>query len=341
MQAGFRPLPVRGLIIPQNPPGIRPYLKIAALLILCAANAFAQDIPAELMLRAFSHCYPGKTGEVVFQDGDWTIRAGSETYYWADGRLLPRSLKDKPDSYAPLAFEIYPDAVPLPALFSDEYVKALRVHGDAEFQRLNADQHYGFQGVLYGGTNRREIENSLQRISFLGKTISVHRDIAAALRRIDAQIREAGAADTAEGRQIKEFLDSIGQIGGYNWREIRGSRRMSYHSWGLAIDIQPKKESGSAMYWMWERSHNDDWMLVPLSARWKPPDKVIEFFEREGFIWGGKWTLYDNMHFEYRPELHELNRLLASSEGSYSVSGESARASSRDLHHLYPDGLLP
>jgi len=33
------------------------------------------------------------------------------------------------------------------------------------------------------------------------------------------------------------------------------------------------------------------------------PDIVIDIFEKEGFIWGGKWTVWDNMHFEYRPEL--------------------------------------
>jgi hypothetical protein len=34
-----------------------------------------------------------------------------------------------------------------------------------------------------------------------------------------------------------------------------------------------------------------------------PPKRVIDIFEKEGFIWGGKWTVWDNMHFEYRPEL--------------------------------------
>ncbi|HQN03589.1 MAG TPA: M15 family metallopeptidase, partial [Rectinema sp.] len=48
---------------------------------------------------------------------------------------------------------------------------------------------------------------------------------------------------------------------------------------------------------------NEDWMLIPLSERWMPPKRVIDIFEKEGFIWGGKWTVWDNMHFEYRPEL--------------------------------------
>ncbi|MBQ5781449.1 MAG: M15 family metallopeptidase, partial [Spirochaetaceae bacterium] len=43
--------------------------------------------------------------------------------------------------------------------------------------------------------------------------------------------------------------------------------------------------------------------LTPLSQRWMPPQKVIEIFEEQGFIWGGKWGIWDNMHFEYRPEL--------------------------------------
>jgi len=307
------------------------------LLPVFAANAMAQEIPADLMLMALNHCYPGKTGNVAYHEGDWTIRAGNETYYWAEGRMLPSPIKNRTDIYAPHMFEIYPDTVPLPETFSYQYIEALRTYGTRESSITVDDQHHGFQGVIYGGLNRREIESQLQRINFLGKTISIHRDIAASVRRLDAQIREAGAANTAEGKQIREFLDSIGQIGGYNWREIRGSRRMSYHSWGLAIDIQPKRLNGATIYWMWESSHNDNWMLVPFKARWKPPDRVIGLFEQEGFIWGGKWAMYDNMHFEYRPELHELNRLLASNEDHHSIIGKSTWTASRVLHHIFPD----
>ena len=40
----------------------------------------------------------------------------------------------------------------------------------------------------------------------------------------------------------------------------------------------------------------------------------IEIFEKNGFIWGGKWDLWDNMHFEYRPELILLQNLLKGKE---------------------------
>ena len=50
-------------------------------------------------------------------------------------------------------------------------------------------------------------------------------------------------------------------------------------------------------------------MLTPLSWRWMPPQAVIDIFEEEGFIWGGKWAIWDNMHFEYHPELIENSKL--------------------------------
>ena len=57
---------------------------------------------------------------------------------------------------------------------------------------------------------------------------------------------------------------------------------------------------------MWE----EEWDRIPLSERWKPPQAVIDAFEAEGFIWGGKWYHFDTIHFEYRPEIVRLNRQL-------------------------------
>jgi hypothetical protein len=50
-------------------------------------------------------------------------------------------------------------------------------------------------------------------------------------------------------------------------------------------------------------------MLLDLDRRWMPPQKVIEIFESHGFIWGGKWIIWDNMHFEYRPEVILYNKM--------------------------------
>ena len=33
------------------------------------------------------------------------------------------------------------------------------------------------------------------------------------------------------------------------------------------------------------------------------PFEIVEIFERNGWVWGGRWYHYDTMHFEYRPEV--------------------------------------
>jgi hypothetical protein len=190
------------------------------------------------------------------------------------------------------------------------------------------DYHYGLQAALYGGMTRPEIERTLVRARFLDQEVVVHRDITEALARIDRNIRKIAAED----EETAAFIGSINSVGGYNWRDIRGTRRMSYHSWGLAVDIQPKQLNNRVIYWLWEYNHNEDWMLVPLGRRWQPPEGVIRAFEHEGFIWGGKWGLYDNMHFEFRPEQHEINRLMAAETDSRIIKSPDAP----DLHHLFP-----
>jgi hypothetical protein len=77
--------------------------------------------------------------------------------------------------------------------------------------------------------------------------------------------------------------------GTYNCRTVADTGEPSMHSWGAAIDIN----AAYAEYWLWPRA---------LSANTIPAE-IIDIFERHGFIWGGKWSHYDTMHFEYRPEL--------------------------------------
>ena len=272
-----------------------------ALLLLMAPVCVAAQAPGgELVLRSFQNCFPEKISGLALRDGDWSIQMNGEIFYWAGGRLLPEGERRSAAAYSPHVFEIYPTTVPSPEIYSEQYIEALRRRGGDEALRERDNQHWGFYTALYGGPARADIESRLDRVQFLGRKITVHRDITGALRRVDRAIRRADSA----------FLGSIGSIGGYNWREIRGTGRMSYHSWGLAVDIQPARLGNKSIYWLWERGRSENWMLIPLEDRWKPPDAVIAAFEGEGFIWGGKWPLYDAMHFEWRPELHELKRLL-------------------------------
>ena len=278
----------------------------------------------ELAFRALYMSFPDVIAEVAFTDGDWTITTrNGQTFFWAGGRILPVSAMNNADSYGFYSFYAVPAQAASPSAFPPRYIETLRTRGNSEARQERSEMNRTFQGILYGGLERQEIEARLERIDFLGRRVTVHQRIVDALRRIEAEIR---AWDGGEA-----FIASLNSADGYSWRSIAGTQRMSYHSWGLAVDIQPRRLGTLAIYWLWERGRNDDWMLVPLERRWNPPNQVIAAFEKEGFIWGGKWPMYDNMHFEYRPELHAFTRLMA----------DNPLAAGRDLHHVYPAGIMP
>ena len=111
-----------------------------------------------------------------------------------------------------------------------------------------------------------------------------------------------GAADQLRG--VSDDLDKLPDAfvkylkptsGTYNCRPIAGTKRLSAHGHGIAIDISTKH----AHYWQWTKP--DASGAYPY--RNEIPWEIVEIFEKHGFIWGGKWYHYDTMHFEYRPEL--------------------------------------
>jgi hypothetical protein len=82
--------------------------------------------------------------------------------------------------------------------------------------------------------------------------------------------------------------------GTYNCRTVADAGQPSMHAWGAAIDIS----TAHADYWLNHRSGTDGAGYLN-----RIPIEIVDIFERHGFIWGGKWSHYDTMHFEYRPEL--------------------------------------
>jgi hypothetical protein len=121
------------------------------------------------------------------------------------------------------------------------------------------------------------------RVRFLGMPVRVHRRIAPVLGRVAARIRKAQKADAGLGRFLRKLS------GGYAARKIAGTDRTSAHAFGIAIDL----DKSEADYWRWHK---------PLHWRNRIPQAIVDAFEAEGFIWGGRWYHYDTMHFEYRPE---------------------------------------
>ena len=94
-------------------------------------------------------------------------------------------------------------------------------------------------------------------------------------------------------RRLAPFLRKLG--GGFAERNIAGTDRPSAHAFGIAVDI----DVGRADYWRWRKPGT--------AAGWRNrvPQAIVDAFEAENFIWGGRWYHYDTMHFEYRPELFD------------------------------------
>jgi hypothetical protein len=309
------------------------YLSLGLFLFFSLSPVSAQEITGDLVLSAYLHSYPDRVSAAAWAGDDGTIVVAGEIFYWARGRLLPASLRDAWESYGPHGYYRYPSEPADPGSLSPEQVERLRLQGSAEARLNRVDHNNAFEAALYGGLTRGEVERNLKKIAFLGHEITVHTLIVEPLGRVERRVRDAAVTDG----EIAEFISSISYLGAYNWRPIQGTHRRSYHSWGLAVDIQPKRLGNKVIYWQWERDRNENWMLVPLDRRWQPPEAVIRIFESEGFTWGGKWGLYDNMHFEYRPELHEINRLLTLKAAADISSLQEAV----DLHHLFPGSLPP
>ncbi|MFC1834208.1 M15 family metallopeptidase [Thermodesulfobacteriota bacterium] len=147
----------------------------------------------------------------------------------------------------------------------------------------------GFFKAVYGSA-KREVRANLVPVSFCGKTVLFNKrnGAADALKRVGSGLQLLLRKRPDLGR----FVSPIG--GTFAWREISGTTRLSPHSFGIAIDLNPKQGD----YWRWNKGSFD---LLHHLRRY--PIEIVDIFERNGFIWGGKWSHYDSMHFEYRPEL--------------------------------------
>jgi len=137
--------------------------------------------------------------------------------------------------------------------------------------------------AAYGG---KDVASRQVRVRFLGNPVRVHRKIAPALARVEQRLIRARTADA----RLAPFLRRLS--GGFAQRKIAGTDRISAHAFGIAVDL----DSSQSDYWRWQRDK-------PLRWRNRIPQAIVDAFEAEGFIWGGRWYHYDTMHFEYRPEL--------------------------------------
>ncbi|WP_368490489.1 M15 family metallopeptidase [Clostridium sp. BJN0013] len=81
--------------------------------------------------------------------------------------------------------------------------------------------------------------------------------------------------------------------GTFNYRCISGTNLLSPHAFGIAIDLARDKRD----YWKWVPKEEGNSRLEEY------PKEIVEIFEKNNFVWGGKWSHFDILHFEYRPEI--------------------------------------
>jgi hypothetical protein len=100
--------------------------------------------------------------------------------------------------------------------------------------------------------------------------LAVHAFAAAAFEDVFARIHREGKWP---------LLTSCG--GAFAVRLKRGSRRLSLHAWGLAVDLNVEDN--------------------PMGKPGKMPRELVSIFKEYGFSWGGNWPgkSRDPMHFQY------------------------------------------
>ena len=86
----------------------------------------------------------------------------------------------------------------------------------------------------------------------------------------------------------------------FNYRFISGSRILSMHANGLAIDINPKQnpyiKNGTSI------PAGSEYKLNNIGTI-KPDSKIVKIFKEKGWTWGGDWkSLKDYQHFQKKIE---------------------------------------
>ncbi len=149
-------------------------------------------------------------------------------------------------------------------------------------------RHYALFSEVYGNS-KAVIEKNLITLKY-GYT--------------NYQFNSKNNANTSLESALKELMPlaksrrDIGSIlypasGTYNYRVISGTGRLSPHSYGIAIDLKSDKRD----YWKWSSVEGGKKRLSEY------PRELVEAFEKNNFVWGGKWGHFDILHFEYRPEI--------------------------------------
>jgi hypothetical protein len=249
-----------------------PLLALILLAVALPQMAMAQTTSAAL--DALVAAYP-----------NFLVRHDGAALYWRDGTRMPVGGADEHKSF---------DRLLRQASILDQFLLRYPRGTLAKPPAVNDDpgrfRNEAFFSKMYGDCRKGQVGPHLVAIRWLpktwGKKILVTRvnGIAGRLAAVSAEI-DALPAD------IKRAAYPIAGVS--SCRAVADTGKPSMHSYAAAIDLN----IGFSDYWLWHKKAH------PIPYRNRMPQRIVDIFERHGFIWGGKWYHYDTMHFEYRPEL--------------------------------------
>jgi hypothetical protein len=261
-------------------------------------------LPGSGHIAALRRAFPDRIERAAIRDGDWALLIDGTWYYWAEGRFLPETLRNRWDEYVPIRFYNYTLGrwtVPQVPEELEERLTNLTSNRDNDLRRRSNQ----FLDDLYGIDSQATAEQIMVPVRFFEMGTRVHPAVVAPLGRVEERIRR----EMLDDQQTRAFIRDLAEIHGYNWRVIAGTQRKSYHAYGMAVDLVPRRYNGGWAYWRWAADSGvQSWWRIGAEDRWIVPQTVIDSFEAEGFVWGGKWLFFDNVHFEYRPEVIDLAR---------------------------------
>ena len=220
------------------------------------------------------------------REGDIAFLINDSWVYYRNGKMLCKEHFQDEDRYESIFYD-YPIG------------RLTKIPSYREIPRRASD----FLDQLFGKTEI-QIRKHGQLVSFLNHKAFVNCICIEPLKEVEKQIIQSAEKDP----EVKAYIDNLYILYSFQTKKVIGSQNVSNHSYGLAIDLVPRSYHRKHVYWKWSAVLDKKWPQISLNRRWSPPQGVIDAFERNGFVWGGKWSHFDMIHFEYRPEIIRLTQ---------------------------------
>ena len=263
-------------------------IMLVALCLLFCTAALADEADAGKALR-YIRAYPDffiayRDGFLLTRDGD-KILFNDQKVKEYDRLITDPSVADNVFDPEDAFHWEYPEGTPVateenPPLGDPGRIRPLSIfrhmYGETRSQRKGL-----MRTVIWNGPRGTE-RHAIKMTTVNGVDLALER-----------VLREIMALPEDRKEALAGIVFPASGYSGYHDRSVRGyPKRTSGHAYGIAVDINWDQD-----YFI--GSHPKE----PYRYRNNLPQFLVDIFERNGFIWGGRWHSYDAMHFEYRPEL--------------------------------------